>query len=215
MCGRYAFYMSPEKLKNALGCENILNLEPRYNCGPMQDLPVVVHNRMGMARWGFIPQWKSPDDTSFAAKMINARSETVSQKPTFQDSWHKGRRCLIPANGFFEWKKIEGEDKKQPYFITDPNEDCLFFAGLWSKTGTTVTFTILTKQADGPVADIHHRSPVLIRQESAGAWFGANQDEAASIISQSSSARLEAHKVGYEVGNIRNEGKNLIETIAA
>lgn len=215
MCGRYAFYMTPEKLKNALGCENILNLEPRYNCGPMQELPIVVHNRMGIARWGLVPSWKSPDDTGFAAKMINARSETAAQKPTFQESWGKDRRCLIPANGFFEWKKHDGQGKKQPYFISDPSQDCLFLAGLWSKAGSQVTFTILTKEADGAIANIHHRSPVLIERNQANEWFKASESQALAIISNNSSARLEAHKVGYEVGNIRNEGKQLIEKLAA
>lgn len=211
MCGRYAFFMNPSELQKRFGLENLLNFPARYNCAPMQDLPIIVKNRMGTARWGLLPPWLNEDDKSIAAKMTNARSETVDQKPTFRPSWEKGRRCIIPANGFYEWKKSEDGKTKQPYLIKPQNDEILSFAGLWHKTGNIVSFTILTKDAERNISHIHHRMPVMIPKSQTNDWFEGNVNKAVDIINNANSTDICFHAVGDEVGNVRNDAAELLE----
>ncbi len=211
MCGRFAFHLPPNKLKELLGLDNLLNIKPRYNCAPMQEQTIVIKNRMGNARWGFRPEWAREDDPAMAAKMINARSETVHEKPSFKDSWVKGRRCLIPASGFYEWKKREGSGEKQPYYISLRELDVLCFAGLWSKIGDQVTFTILTKAADGELADIHHRAPVMISLEHAADWFSGAEEIARGLVEVSSAKALEFYPVSSDVGKVANDYLGLLD----
>ena len=215
MCGRYAFYLTPSDLQKRFGVENLLNFPARYNCAPMQDLPIIIKNRMGFARWGLLPPWKNEDDKSLAAKMTNARSETVQEKPTFKPSWDKARRCIIPANGFFEWMRPEDGKNKQPYFISSRSDEILNFAGLWHKCGNLVTFAILTKEASGKIANIHHRMPVMIPQCNTQEWFSAQSDKAVDIINCANADNLELYPVNTDVGNVRNDSADLLQRITA
>ena len=139
--------------------------------------------------------------------MINARSETIVEKPAFRDLWERRRRCLVPANGFYEWK---GEGKaKKAYFISDPNSEVIAFAGLWSKKSDILTFTILTKEATGDVAGLHQRTPVIIRPDRANAWFSAGMDEASQMIAEAKSDYLRFHEVGPAVGKVANDDDSL------
>ena len=211
MCGRYAFFLEPSELKKHFGVENLLNFPARYNCAPMQDLPIIVKNRMGMARWGLLPPWLNEDDKSIAAKMTNARSETVNQKPIFKPSWEKSRRCIIPANGFYEWRKAEDGKTKQPYLIKSKSDDILSFAGLWHKTENLVTFSILTKDAGSDISHIHHRMPVMIPKSQTNAWLDGNVNKAVDIINNANSTDICFHPVGDDVGNVRNNTAELLE----
>jgi putative SOS response-associated peptidase YedK len=196
MCGRYAIFAPPHKLKDLFGTENILKLPPRYNAAPQQDLPVIVHNRMGLASWRF-------------GEIINARSETAAVKPLFRESWEKRRRCLIPVDGFYEWKD------KQPYFIHRADKDCLALAGLWTKVGNLVTFVILTKAADDTIISLHDRMPVILRPDEAASWFAADDTPAHELIAQASGAGLVFHAVGKAVGAVANDSADLIGAQAA
>lgn len=211
MCGRFVLFLPPEQLKERLGLDNLLNIPPRYNCGPMQELPVVVKNRIGFARWGFRPEWSKADDPSMAAKMINARSETVAEKASFKDAWVRGRRCLVPANGFYEWSKDANTGVNQPYYIQHKDHDMLYFGGLWSKVDGQVTFTILTKAADDNLSHLHHRSPVMIDEGAANDWFNGALDVAQTLIARSTTHDVRFHKVGLEVGKVANDHEGLIE----
>lgn len=211
MCGRFVLFLPPAKLKERLGLDNLLNIPPRYNCGPMQELPIVVRNRMGFARWGFRPEWSKQDDPAMAVKMINARSETVAEKVSFKDSWAKGRRCLVPANGFYEWSKDEHTSVNQPYYIQSQQSDMLYFGGLWSKVDGQVTFTILTKAADENLSPIHHRSPVMIAEDAVQDWFDGGDVCVRDLIGRSTTRDLRFHKVGLEVGKVANDYDALIE----
>jgi len=213
MCGRYAFYLPPSDLKKKLGLDNLLNIPPRYNCGPIQELPIIVKNRVGYGRWGFRPQWLKQDDTVTAAKMINARAETVAEKPAFAESWAKQRRCLIPANGFYEWAKDKHTGVKQPYYIHDEAGALLLFAGLWSKVEGQVSFTILTKQADENLAHLHHRSPVMVSCEQASSWFEVDGGGAMDFIEQSTTRILDFHPVSTDVGKVANDYAALINPV--
>lgn len=166
-----------------------------------------------MARWGFSPDWARQDDKAMAAKMINARSETVDEKKSFQSAWQKQRRCLVPVNGFYEWKKSE-DGTKQPYFIHSGEQEMFYLGGLWSKGPAGVTFTILTKDADGEIKNLHHRSPVIIGQNHVAQWFGKDLDQAVQLVRQSSASALTYHAVGSEVGKVANDDENLIRKIA-
>ena len=212
MCGRYALYLSPESLKARLGLDHLLNFPPRYNAGPMQQQPVVVKSRAGMARWGFRPEWAVEDDPAMAIKMINARSETVHEKPAFRESWAKARRCLVPANGFYEWSKDDQTGVNQPYYITHDQADLLFFAGLWSKVDGQVSFTILTKQADDNLSHLHHRSPVMVSENDVDRWFN-DFDAGLELIKRSTTQGLKFHRVSTAVGTVANDRADLIEEV--
>jgi len=210
MCGRYAFYLPPSKLKTFFGLENLINCSARYNCAPMQEMPIVVKNRVGFGRWGFRPQWAGEDDVAMASKMINARSETVAEKPAFRDAWARGRRCIVPANGFYEWHKDEKSGVKQPYYIQHEKDDILCIAGIWSKVGGQVSFSVLTKPANGAIKDLHHRMPVMFNGERAEEWFSADIKGAVSMIAEASGVQCRAHKVAPDVGKVANDHADLI-----
>lgn len=211
MCGRFVLFLPPSKLKERLGLDNLLNIPPRYNCGPMQELPVVVKSRMGTARWGFRPEWSKANDPAMAAKMINARSETVAEKASFKQSWVRGRRCIIPANGFYEWAKDAHTGVNQPYYIQSAQSDMLYFGGLWSKVDGQVTFTILTKAADDNLSHLHHRSPVMVGENDVDNWFNGDVQAARDLVTCSTTHDLRFHKVALDVGKVANDHEGLIE----
>jgi len=212
MCGRYAFYLPPAKLKSFFGLENLINCPARYNCAPCQELPIVVKNRVGFGRWGFRPDWSREDDPAMASKMINARSETIAQKSAFRDAWALARRCIVPANGFYEWHKDAASGIKQPYYITHKVDEVLCMAGLWSKVDGQVSFTVLTKPADGDISNYHHRMPVMIERDQVGHWFEADLGNATEMIGAASGEQCSAHKVRSDVGKVANDYAALIES---
>lgn len=208
MCGRYAIFAAPHRLIELFGSETIPNFPARYNAAPLQDLPIIVKNRIGLARWGLLPPWAGEDDKGLCAKMINARSETVAEKPAFRESWARGRRCLVPVNGFYEW---QGERSgKQAYFIHHQQDDVVALAGLWAKKNDLLTFTILTKDADGPIAAIHHRMPVILSPAQASAWFFADESSAQAMIRQAHGRDMRARLVGGAVGKVANDDESLL-----
>ena len=215
MCGRYAIFAAPHRLIEMFGAElNIssnINFPARFNAAPLQEMPIIVKNRLGWARWGLLPPWAGADDKGLCAKMINARSETVAEKPAFRESWGKGRRCLVPANGFFEWKGAG--DQKQAYFLRHHSDELIAFAGLWAKKDDLVTFTLLTKEADGPIADIHHRMPVIFTAGQAGAWFEADHAQATTLLQQAHGQQMIFHPVGRDVGKVSQDHAGLIAEV--
>lgn len=169
MCGRYTLFHPIGKL---FDLPDPPVLPPRYNIAPTQDVPVVVVSPDGggrqlkMMHWGFIPPWAT--DRDFGARMINARAETVAEKPTFRAAFRR-QRCLIPADGFYEWQKLEG-GAKQPFHIRLASEEVFAFAGLWGPWqdpagGLVESCTILTTTPNVLVQDIHDRMPVILPPE--------------------------------------------------
>ena len=214
MCGRYAFYLPTAKLQSFFGLENLLNMPARYNCAPCQELPIVIKSRMGFGRWGFRPEWSKSDDLGMASKMINARSETVHEKPAYRESWAKARRCIVPANGFYEWHKDES-GAKQPYFIQHQEEEILCMAGLWSKVDDQVTFTVLTKEAEGRISELHHRMPVMFEMGQVGDWFAADLTDAHQMIAEARGVQCDAYQVSSDVGKVANDSADLIAPLEA
>lgn len=195
MCGRYFLKLSPDRLKEIFGTENGLRFDAFANVTPLQSVPVIVQRRMGLARWGLLPDYADADDKSLCAKLKNARSETIAEKPSFANLWQKSRRCLVPANGFFEWpeEKIKGHP---PFKIYVQGEEPVAFAGLWTKRDDLVTFTLLTKAASPTISKIHSRMPVAFLPHQADAWFNATPAQALMQIEHDSVANWEAELQG-------------------
>lgn len=220
MCGRYALYGPTSRLKEQFGAsidEMPPDYGPRYNAAPMQMLPVVRERPNGervvhLLRWGLIPSWSK--DESIATKLINARGETVAEKPSFRSAY-KGRRCIVPASGFYEWKAITGG--KQPYYIHSANDELFGFAGLWERwtkpDGEPLdTFTVVTTDANDVMKPLHDRMPVILLPEDYGLWLakGTESELVRQLILPFPSSTLRIHPVSKTVGNVRNDGPELI-----
>lgn len=217
MCGRYRLTAKERWLSD------YFNLDPedvdwaaRWNVAPTQEVATIRQDRkepkrkFALMRWGLIPYWAK--DASIGNKAINAVSETASEKPFFREAM-KRRRCLIPADGFYEWKKI-GPKRKQPYGIGMADDGLFAFAGLWDRwkdpAGKVITScTILTTEANALVRDIHGRMPVILRPEDYDLWLdpGITDPERALELLKPFDARLmRACPVSTAVNRVENDG---------
>jgi putative SOS response-associated peptidase YedK len=176
MCGRFTLARSPEDVARAFGLDKVPNFPPRYNIAPSQPVGVFVCGKNAskpefrLMGWGLIPSWAK--DPAIGAKLINARSETVAEKPSFRAAF-KYRRCLIPADGFYEWQKTQ-QGTKQPFYFSMAGNAVFAFAGLWESWNDIETCTILTTSANGLVQPIHDRMPVILSPENYGRWLDPN-----------------------------------------
>ncbi|TVR56429.1 MAG: SOS response-associated peptidase, partial [Gemmatimonadales bacterium] len=175
MCGRYTLTQEQEALQAALGVAGLLHPRPRYNVAPTQEAPVILASPSGLQcevmRWGLIPSWA--EDPAMGSRMINARSETAHRKPSFREPF-RHRRCLVPADGFYEWSEEGG--RKVPFLIRLASGNPFTFAGLWERwespeRGEVRTFTILTRDAIPAIHAIHPRMPVLIPSGERERWL--------------------------------------------
>ena len=187
MCGRYTL-TRPGDLLTELGVETTEPLSARYNIAPTQKVPVVratsaeAPRELAHLRWGLIPFWAK--DIKIGNRMINARSETVAEKPAFRNSLRR-KRCAILADGFFEWKKTS--DGKQPYHIHLKDHRPFVFAGLWDRwdkgpIDPIESFTILTTRPNDRVADLHDRMPVILTPEAYDLWLDPTVDDARRLV---------------------------------
>ena len=214
MCGRFAFYSPSEAAAALFGVSTSIEIEPRYNIAPTQYIAAVrddenKERELVMLRWGLVPFWAK--DPSIGNRMINARAETVAEKPAYRAAY-RHRRCVVLADGFYEWRR-EG-DSKTPYFISLASGEPFSLAGLWEnwtdkESGDSLqTTTLITTTANDFMAPLHHRMPVVLESNSAGEWLaGANDllDDVAAITPP-----LQAWPVDRRVNNARNEGADLI-----
>ncbi|MCL4830214.1 MAG: SOS response-associated peptidase [Caldilinea sp.] len=227
MCGRFALYVTLEELADYFGLsEPPTQLAPRYNIAPTQPVGLVRVNvqsqerEWALALWGLIPSWSK--DPTIGARMINARAETVDEKPAFRAAF-KRRRCIIPASGFYEWKKVNGG--KRPYFITAADGEPLGLAGLWESwngpNGEALeSCTILTTDANETVVALHDRMPVILAPEDYDEWLGAGKDSTPAELSQLKhllrpfpADRMTLYPVSTYVNSPRNEGEACIERV--
>jgi len=218
MCGRYSLTTPPEAMRDLFGVETLLNMPARYNIAPTQTAPVVRRPEDGdgralaMMRWGLIPSWAK--DMTMAARMINARSETVAEKPSFRRAYSK-RRCLVPSDGFYEWQKTDGA--KQPWRICMRDRSLFAFAGLYETwlgpDGKVDSYTILTTVANQTLHPIHPRMPVILPPEAFAAWLGEEQTDLAPLLAPYADAELDAYRIGKRVGNVRNDDADLLEPV--
>jgi putative SOS response-associated peptidase YedK len=178
MCGRFTLFLDAETLQDEFGLAEVQpEYGPHYNLAPTQPVAVITNaqnRRMDFMRWGLVPYWAK--DPSIGSKMINARSETIQEKPSFKNAFQK-RRCLIPADGFYEWLRgVPGKSTSTPFYFHLANRGPFAFAGLWefwkSPEGEELrTCTIITTSANELVAKVHERMPVILTGDNMNAWL--------------------------------------------
>ncbi len=230
MCGRFTNQITWRELVELYGIHDqpALNLRPRYNVAPSQDIPIVrpvmpddtgeeededAPREVVMARWGLVPFWAK--DLKVGYKMINAKAETVDEKPAFRNAF-KRRRCLIPADGFYEWKKLKGGKEKQPYRLCLPDQRPFAFAGLWEANDKleVTSCTIITCAPNTVAAEIHDRMPVILPPEAYADWLSqATPPEDAKALLTPYAGKMIAYPVDKAVGSPKNDGPELIEEV--
>lgn len=215
MCGRFAFYSPSEATTALFGVHSNVAIQARYNIAPTQFIAAIRDDDSGsrelvMLRWGLVPFWAK--DPAIGNRMINARAETVAEKPSYRNAYKK-RRCLILASGFYEWRKEA--DVKTPYFITTEDDTPFAFAGLWERWDSKdtdeslQTTTIITADANKFMESLHHRMPIILQVESADRWLAGDNELIHNV--EKITPPLKAWPVDRRVNNARNEGADLIE----
>ncbi len=221
MCGRFAQRTDARKLAREFKVEEVPEVEPRYNIAPTQDVlsvrQIEDEREAVFLKWGLVPSWAK--DVSMGAKLINARSETVTEKPSFREAFKK-RRCIIPADGFYEWQRTEG--RKQPYFFRMKDERPFGFAGLWERwegedKRVINSCTILTTEANEVMRPVHDRMPVILHPDDYELWLGAEArelDYVKELLRPYPADEMSGHPVGVAINSPRNQGATLIERAA-
>lgn len=225
MCGRFVAASPPDELARYFGAAPPeVALEPSYNVAPTNETYVVRasdgNRALSAMRWGLVPFWAK--DLKIGSKLINARSETVASKPAFRSAYKK-RRCLIGVDGFYEWAKVEGAKKKQPYYITRTDGELIVFGGLWERwnerdeegdeTGDVIrTCTIVTCTPNAEMSEIHSRMPVLVRNSEWDDWLDPTSDLAfvSQLMKPAPDGLLKLTPVTTMVNSVRNSGEHLI-----
>jgi putative SOS response-associated peptidase YedK len=218
MCGRYAVTSAPEAIRALFGYSEQPNFPPRYNVAPTQPIAIVRliegRRQFALVRWGLLPSWvKDPGNFTL---LINARGESLTEKPAFRAAV-KRRRCLIPADGFYEWKAAG--PRKQPYYVRAKSGAPLAFAGLWETwTGPNgeemETAAIVTTRANRTLAPIHERMPVVVPPEAFDLWLDCakvDAETAAALIAPAADDLLEAYEVSTAVNRTANDNARLVE----
>ena len=217
MCGRFAQTQTGETVAETFQLSVTPELVPRYNIAPSQSVTVITQARRTgdrlchEKRWGLIPQWSK--DAKIGYKLINARAETVATKPSFRGAFQQ-RRCLIVADGFYEWQKSQSAEPKQPHLIRHKSRSLFAFAGLWERwqdpqTDETIfSCTILTTTANDALVPIHHRMPVILPSSDYDAWLDSrfyNPGVLESLLRPFAAEAMETLPLTSAVNNPRNE----------
>lgn len=219
MCGRFVITTPMEALAALFdaGPDNDLPQGERFNICPTQDIAVVTSGdgarRLRAMRWGFLPAWyKSPTDGPL---LINARAETVAEKPAFRSAVRE-RRCLIAADGFYEWTQGDN-DQRLPWYITRADGGVMALAGvwqLWERGGQRLTSCAIVSTAAGPqMASLHHREPVIVEPADWPLWLGESGKGAALLMKSRDPGALAMHRVGVAVNSNRATGPGLVAAV--
>jgi putative SOS response-associated peptidase YedK len=226
MCGRFTLFSSPEQLAETFDLPEPPILAPRFNIAPTQPVGVVRMDPAGEQRiwalthWGLIPSWSK--DPSMGARMINARAETVPEKPAFRAAF-KRRRCIVPSSGFYEWKQVE--KGKEPVFILPADDGLFALAGLWEiwtgpDGGELQSCTILTTDANDLMAPIHNRMPLILEEADWAEWLGSGGDDPPARLQKLQhlfrpydGQKMKLRRVSTYVNSPRNEGEQCIEPV--
>jgi putative SOS response-associated peptidase YedK len=224
VCGRFAFYSPHEAVVRLFGLpDDTPGIEPHYNIAPTTYVAAVREDvaatrRLAMLYWGLVPAWAR--EKAIGARMINARAETLSEKPAFRDAYRR-RRALVPADGYYEWMKLGAKDK-QPYFIRPASGSPFAFGALWEKWRDPVTgeplesCAIITTQALHSIAHIHDRMPLVIRPEDHAEWLDPRNGDCERLdrlLSPGRAGEMVVRPVGRMVSNARNDGPQLIDPL--
>jgi putative SOS response-associated peptidase YedK len=225
MCGRFVSASSPDEIARYFDAEAPeALLEPSYNVAPTNDIYAVLSDggvrRLDAFHWGLVPIWAK--DPKAGAKMINARAETLASKNAYKPAF-KRRRCLIPADGFYEWKKIPGQKTKQPHFIHRPDGEPLAFAGLWEvwrgpdRQGEPLrSCTIVTTSANETMQPLHDRMPVILPASAWDEWLDPANDDIETLgklLVPAPPQLIVTYPVSTEVNNVRNKGAELVQPV--
>jgi putative SOS response-associated peptidase YedK len=220
MCGRAKLPedVSEIKLDLKIDFDQIGDYQPRWNAAPSAKLPVVIANggrrTLTLMRWGLIPSWAK--DIKIAYSTFNARAESLATRAAFPGAWQAGRRCLVLADGYYEWRDAD----KQPFAVALANRGPMTLAGLWdmwrSPAGETIkSFAIITTRANAWLAPLHDRMPVVIAPDGWGDWLGENSvPEPASLLRPYPDNALAFWAVDRRVGNVRNDSPDLFAPLA-
>ena len=223
MCGRFTLTADPADLQEAFQWVNFgnANITPRYNIAPTQGIPVVTNNgenKLDFFTWGLVPFWAK--DPSIGSRMINARSETLAEKPSFRNAY-KRRRCLVLADGFYEWQKTLNSKVKIPTYIRMKDGAPFAFAGLWenwnSPDGSQIlSTTIITTNPNQLIAPIHNRMPVIIPKDSYQTWLTTSEikpEEMNPLLCPYDHTLMDAYQVSKLVNSPKNETPDCIRPI--
>jgi putative SOS response-associated peptidase YedK len=224
MCGRFAGFQDVDRLKAVFPIDRVsCEVKANYNVAPTQEVLAIVResgeNRLDRFHWGLVPFWAK--DISMGARMINARAETVASKPSFRNAFKK-RRCLIPADGFYEWQRLKG--KKQPMFISPFDGKPFAFAGLWERWNEKGkrkedyrSCTIITTAASDELQKVHHRMPVILHPDQYAFWLDPeNQDqgELEAVIREHIVTAFKIHPVSTRVNAVRHNDPSNIKPLS-
>lgn len=217
MCGRYSLSKSKIDLEERFQAEMLGDFNPRFNIAPTQLLPVLTSESpkgFSFFYWGITPDFAKNKPVS--QKLINARSESINQKISFKSSFEK-RRCLIPADGFFEWKRV-GKKTKTPYRFTLSDESLFAFAGIWEefendKGESNHTFLILTTEANGLVKDVHDRMPVILKKEDEKKWLDpySTEEELLKMLTPYQTSEMITYSVSPLVNQVNNDSPSVLK----
>lgn len=218
MCGRYYLISTGPDLRadfelDAFGIE----WQPRYNIAPQQLVPIIIAHRgkrsIGLVRWGLVPAW-APDESA-GMKTINARAETIATKPAYRDAF-RSRRCIVPASGFYEWRR-HADGRKTPMAVHPAEREPIAFAGLWETwrgpDGRKVTTcTIITTEAAPEIRHIHDRMPVILDREAQRAWLdpASDPDTLQALLRPPESLELQAYVVSRLVNSVANDNEDCL-----
>jgi putative SOS response-associated peptidase YedK len=221
MCGRFTLRTPAKDIAELFRLADIPDLSPRYNIAPTQPVAAVrsspkdAHRELVMLHWGLIPFWA--DDTKVGYSTINARAETVATKPTFRQAFAK-RRCLVVADGFYEWQKTDG--RKQPFFIHMKDDQPFGFAGLWERwkreDREIESCSIIVTEANNVLKPIHDRMPAILSPEDYDVWLDAkveDRNKLQGLLRPFPSSPMEAYLVSTVVNNPRNDVETCLERL--
>jgi len=221
MCGRYAL-VPDEKFYDrfdVVGTSRDLSLQPRYNIAPGQTLPVITRNspnKVVLMSWGLIPFWAK--DPKIAYRTINAKAETVAVKPAFRSSF-KSKRCLIPASGFYEWKKLDSK-RKQPFYFQLKNGEVFSFAGLYdvwkNEKGVDLqTYTIITTTANEFLREVHERMPIILERKDEDIWLDSQNpvEKLQQLLKPFPAEKMACHPVSSLVNDAAIDEQSLINSL--
>jgi len=221
MCGRFSSSSKPEQIKKEfkVAVEDPAIFKPRYNIAPSQMIPVVLDRTgeriVAQLKWGLVPSWAK--DALIGSRMINARAETLMEKPSFREAY-KSRRCIIPASGFYEWQRAE-KGAKQPFYFYLTNKEVFGFAGLWEewldkKSGESLeTCTIITTEANDVLKPVHDRMPVILKAADYDEWLDtkeANTDKLQKLLAPYPPDEMSSHAVSRAVNSRTFDSPELI-----
>ncbi len=229
MCGRFVATTPPDVLARYFDAEPPIDADargPRYNVAPTTDVYVVLADgdvrKVTQAHWGLVPRWAK--DPSIGNRMINARAETLAEKPSFKGPF-KRHRCIVPADGFYEWQRVPGQRTKQPMYIHRPDGEPYAFAGLWEQwrpkdrpdEAPLRSATIITTSANETMAQVHDRMPVILPASAWDEWLDPTNDDVEALgklLVPAPKLLTVMHPVSPAVGSVRNQGPELIEPYA-